>query len=308
MASATVDAPIVGWPPSLPAGSQGGNLAARERTQTRVRWELLANLVRKDLKVKYQNSTLGFVWSLLNPLWLLAVYGVVFGVVLKNGVPKFPVYLMSGLLVWNLFSGGVTGGAGSIVGNAGLVKKVRFPLAVLPLASVGFAFVHFVLQLGVFMVVLVVTLQDVWGLQLLLFVPGLVLGVTFTVAMAFLVAALNVRYRDTEHLLELVMFAWFWVSGTIYAGGLIRNVTHSGWATRLFFSDPMAAVVAIMHRAFWPLDPHATAGSGGAAVLPSAGYAWYFEQFAIGMAVSLVVLYAGRRLFVRWQADFAEAL
>jgi ABC-2 type transport system permease protein len=282
-------------------------LERRRRSQTRVRWELLAQLVRKDLKVKYQNSTLGFVWSLLNPLFLLAVYGFVFGIVLKTGVPRFAVYLMSGLLVWNLFSSGVMGATTSIVGNSGLVKKVRFPLAVLPLASVGFAVVHFVLQLGVFVLVLLVTRQHFWGVHLLLFVPGLLLALTFTIAMAFLVSALNVRYRDTEHLLELLLFAWFWLTAVIYASGLIAHEVGSGAVARLFFSDPMATVVALMHRAFYPLDVH-TVTPSGQSVLPAPGYAWYLEEWGIGMAVSLLLLWGARRLFRHMQADFAEEL
>ena len=112
-----------------------------------------SGLVRKDLKVKYQGSVLGFLWSLANPLLLLVVYTFVFQVVLKTGIPQFGFYLMSGLLIWNAFAGAVGTATGAVVGNAGLVKKVRFPLSVLPLSAVGFALVHFVLQLVVLLVV-----------------------------------------------------------------------------------------------------------------------------------------------------------
>src|SRR3954452_22900514 len=121
------------------------HLEARNRAQTRVRWELLRNLVRKDLKVKYKGSTLGFAWSLMNPLLLLAVYYVVFQLILKGRIPDFAIYLMSGLLIWNAFSGGVSGAASSVVGHDTLVKKMRFPLPALPLSAVGFALVHFAL-------------------------------------------------------------------------------------------------------------------------------------------------------------------
>ena len=105
----------------------------RSRAQGRVRWELLVGLVRKDLKVKYQGSVLGFLWSLANPLLLLVVYTFVFQVVLKSGIPQFGFYLLSGLLVWNMFAGAVGTSTAAVVGNSGLVKKVRFPLSVLPL-------------------------------------------------------------------------------------------------------------------------------------------------------------------------------
>jgi hypothetical protein len=95
----------------------------RSAAQSRLRWELLVNLVRKDLKVKYQSSALGFAWSLATPLLLLSVYYVVFGFILRNGVPSFAVYLMAGLLPWNAFATSVTYGCGSVVANANLVGR-----------------------------------------------------------------------------------------------------------------------------------------------------------------------------------------
>src|SRR5579863_9510690 len=115
---------------------------SRARAQRRVRWELLTGLIGKDLKVKYQGSVLGFMWSLANPLVLLVVYTFVFQVVLKSGIPRFGFYLLSGLLLWNAFSGAVGMATDSVVGNAGLVKKVHFPLGVLPLTAIGFNGVH----------------------------------------------------------------------------------------------------------------------------------------------------------------------
>ena len=117
--------------------------------------ELLRNLVRKELKVKYKNSVLGFAWSMLNPLFLLAVYTVVFNI-LGTAFDYFTIWLLIGILVWNLFSTSVVAGTTSISGNGYLVNKVRFPREVLPLASVGAALVHFFLQSLVLVVVLAV--------------------------------------------------------------------------------------------------------------------------------------------------------
>src|SRR5436309_12526328 len=89
--------------------------------------ELLVGMVRKELKVKYKNSVLGFAWSLLNPLLVLVVYWVAFGVILGNTMPRFPAFLLCGVLVWNFFSGGVLSGTTSVVMNSSLVKKVSFP-------------------------------------------------------------------------------------------------------------------------------------------------------------------------------------
>ena len=197
----------------------------RARAQGRVRWELLAGLIRKDLKVKYQGSVLGFLWSLANPLLVLVVYTFVFQVVLKTGIPQFGFYLLSGLLLWNAFAGAVGTSAGAVVGNAGLVKKVRFPLSVLPLSAVGFALVHFALQLVVLLVALVVSGHtDFAGPQLLLAVPAIGVALLFMVALSFLVAGLNVRYRDTQHVVEVVLLVVALLALIVASTG--RHVLH----------------------------------------------------------------------------------
>lgn len=318
MATSTVEPPAAALPVPGPTPTPESELEARRRTQTRLRAELLVGMVRKDFKLKYQGSVLGFAWSLVNPLFYLAVYGLVFGVILKTGIPDFPVYLMSGLLIWTLFAGGVSGAMTSVVGNAGLVKKVRFPLQVLPLSSVGFALVHYVLQMGVFAVVVVVLAPHTLGWHSFALVPAIVLALTFTVALSFLVAALNVRFRDTGHLLELLLFAWFWAAATIYAAGIVTTsnrmvgdaavaVPRNQLFVRGFFADPMATVVALAHRAF-VADPRATTKGSPTPVLPASGWGWYAEQWTLCMALSLLLLWLARRSFRRRQADFAEEL
>ena len=119
--------------------------------------ELLVYLVRTEIKVKYKNSTLGLVWSMVAPAMTLAIYFFVFQVVLGNRMPHFVIFLFAGLLVWNLFSLGVLTGTGVIVNNAGIVKKVAFPREILALAAVGSAFVFFCFQavvMTIFMIVL----------------------------------------------------------------------------------------------------------------------------------------------------------
>jgi ABC-2 type transport system permease protein len=108
--------------------------------------ELLVSLVRKELKVKYKNSVLGFVWSLLNPALYLVVFYVVFKYFLGAGLPLFAIFLLAGLLPWNLFGVALGAATGSIVQNPSLVTKVWFPREILPLASIGAGLVHFVLQ------------------------------------------------------------------------------------------------------------------------------------------------------------------
>jgi ABC-2 type transport system permease protein len=277
---------------------------ARAAAQSRVRLELLTELVRKDLKVKYKNSALGFIWSLANPLLYLAVFTLVFDKLLKNGIEAFPVLFMSGFLVWNFFNLATLSGTGSVVGNANLVRKVRFPRVVLPLSSVGFAAVHFVLQLGVLLVVLALFYRDAFGPQLVLLVPALAVVLVFATAMALLASALNVRFRDVEHLLEVILLAWFWLTPIVYPVTYVRDeLAGSPWLFRLYMANPMTGVVTAMQRAIY-VHPV----TGGRQILPAGGYGFYLTWLGVGGAIALALLAAGLWTFRRLQADFAEEL
>jgi ABC-2 type transport system permease protein len=283
---------------------------ARAAAQSRVRLELLAELVRKDLKVKYKNSALGFVWSMANPLLYLAVFTLVFTFFLPNGVPRFAVLFMSGFLVWSFFSSATLDATGAVVGNANLVRKVRFPRVVLPLASVGFAGVHFVLQLLVFFAFLVPFYPAAFGAQLWLLLPALAVAVAFTVAMSLLASALNVRYRDVQHLLEIVMLAWFWLTPIVYPVTVVRQrLAEEGllWLFRLYMANPMTAVVVAAQRAIYN-HPVVTVDGAPRQVLPADGYGFYLQWLGVAAVVSVALLLLGRWTFRRLQADFAEEL
>jgi ABC-2 type transport system permease protein len=289
----------------------GSAADARAAAQSRVRWELLAELVRKDLKVKYKNSALGFVWSLANPLLYLAVFSLVFGFFLKNNVPWFAVMFMSGYLLWSFFNSATLDATGAVVGNANLVRKVRFPRVVLPLASVGFAGVHLLLQLLVFFLFLVVAYPDAFGAQLWLLVPALAVVVTFTMAMSLLASSLNVRYRDVQHLLEIALLAWFWLTPIVYPVTFVRDqLAGSGllWMFKFYMANPLTAVVVAAQRAIY-VHPVVTASNGEVVqVLPAGGYGFYLQWLGVAGAVSAVLLVVGLWTFRRLQADFAEEL
>jgi ABC-2 type transport system permease protein len=282
---------------------------ARAAAQTRVRFELLAELVRKDLKVKYKNSALGFVWSLANPLLYLAVFTLVFNVFLRGGVDNFAVLFMAGFLVWSFFNLSTLTATGAVVGNANLVRKVRFPRIVLPLSSVGFAGVHFVLQMLVFLVFLVPVYPQAFGPQLWLVVPALAVALAFTLAMSLLTSALNVRYRDVQHLLEIALLAWFWLTPIVYRVALVQEqFSKVPWLFKVYMANPMAAVVVAMQRAIYRFP--VVVGDDGRLVriLPTDGYAFYLRWLGVAAVVSVVLLGMGLWTFRRLQADFAEEL
>jgi ABC-2 type transport system permease protein len=236
---------------------------------------------------------------------------LVFSVFLKNNVPWFAVLFMSGFLIWSFFNSATLDATGAVVGNANLVRKVRFPRVVLPLASVGFAGVHMALQLLVFFVFLVPFYPDAFGPQLLLLVPALAITVVFTVAMSLLASALNVRYRDVQHLLEIALLAWFWLTPIVYPVTVVRNeLAGSGvlWLFKFYMANPMTAVVVAAQRAVY-VHPVVIGNNGELVqVLPSGGYGFYLQWLAVAAVVSSVLLVVGLWTFRRLQADFAEEL
>src|SRR2546421_2606874 len=178
--------------------------------------ELLVNLVRKELKVKYKDSALGFLWSLARPLFLLMVYWIIFGKFLKAGIPNFAFYLFAGLVAWDLFGSTLGAATVSITGNGGLIKKIYFPREILPLASIGAGLVHFALQLVVLFSVLLAFRFDFFGPNLLLLPLAFVALVMFMTAMSLFLAAANVYLRDIQHLLEVFLLFWFWMTPIVY--------------------------------------------------------------------------------------------
>ena len=270
--------------------------------------ELLGGLVRKELKVKYKNSALGFVWSLLNPAMYLAVFYVVFQLVLQNGIELFAVYLLCGLLVWNLFSTSLTSATSSIVANAPLVNKVWFPREILPLASVGANLVHFLLQGCVLVAALLAfTHGPDWG-YLWLIPPALLVLLVLAAALAVLLAAVNVYARDAQHLLELGLLAWFWMTPIVYPWYLTANqLTERGLPSTLTLLNPITPVVIAFQRAIFG---RVVSGEGADVVrlLPDESALWYLRNLGIGGAGAVVLLLVALKVFGRLEGDFSEEL
>jgi ABC-2 type transport system permease protein len=289
--------------------------------------ELLIFLVRKEIKVKYMNSFLGFLWSMLNPALTLAVFYVLFTFFLPNGVPNFVIYMFSALLVWNLFQSGVLSGTSSVVTNAGIVKKVAFPREILPLASVGSAATFFVFQSFVLLAFMVGFWHRPDWSAIWILVPALLAAITFAAALAVLLGGVNVYMRDTQHLVEVLLLAWFWAIPAIYAfsgrvhNGLEKHTlfgiphTHLIW---LYFLNPVTPVVMSFQRVFYnvtdPVSTVPTTLSSGkkvfehVPVLAHYGIHWYALADLAVFGASAVLLLIAMRVFGRLEGNFAEEM
>ncbi len=273
--------------------------------------ELLLSLVRKELKVKYKDSALGFAWSMLNPAFTLFIYFFVFQIILKNGIPLFAIYLLSGLLVWNFFSNALAGAAGSVTGNGAIIKKVSFSREVLPLASVGAALFNFALQLIV-MAAALVLFGHVPSLTYILLVPvALIVLTIFASALAIFLAAVNVPFRDTQHLLELLLMFWFWATPIVYQFPLVtERLAKKGWPEWLAFLNPITPITLSFQHAFYNMyDPsNLNNVNEKLHVLPHQHVSWYLVHLGIVAVIGLLMFYGAMVVFGRLEGNFAEEL
>jgi ABC-2 type transport system permease protein len=263
--------------------------------------EILANLARKELRVKYKSSALGVAWSMLNPALYLVVFYVVFTFFLPTSVPDFPVYLLSGLLPWTLFTTGLQGATVSVVGGSNLVPKVAFPHEMLPLAAIRAQTVNFFFQVVVLVAFLLIFGYPLVHRGTVLLPLALAVLLVFTTALGFAASALNVRYRDTGHLVDLALLAWFWSTPIVYPSSLVQDNLDGAFS--LYLLNPLANIVLAFQRGIYGGVSREALES-----LPALGLTWYGIRLLVVGAVSLVLLYFSWRLFFRRSGDFAEEL
>lgn len=279
-------------------------VGAKLRELIRAR-ELVSNLIRKELKVRYKNSALGFVWSLANPAMLALVFYLVFEIFLPGGVPGYTVYLLSGLLVWTFFSNALAQGTIGVVNNAELVKKVYFPREALAVAPVGANLVHFSLQFVVLTGLVAALRHPFSGVAVLLIPAALIVLVVLATGLSLGLAAVNVQARDTQHLVELTLLAWFWLTPIVYPSATVAD--RLGEATmfgvpllRMYLLNPISRVVLAFQRGIYGDVPDGA--------LIDAPLSWYVVGLAYAAGIATVVLVAGWWLFQRLDATLAEEL
>lgn len=180
---------------------------------------LIQSLVARELKARYRGSLLGFFWSFVNPLLLLAIYSFVFTTILPNRMPDvqpYALFMLCGILPWTWFSASLTEASGSLIAGGNLIKKVLFPAEVLPIVSILANMVHFFLGLVVAVVFLVVYQKppDLWDLAW--FPVAVSVQLVLTVGLGLMLAALTVHFRDIRDILANLLTFWFFATPIIY--------------------------------------------------------------------------------------------
>ncbi len=256
---------------------------------------LIRNLVVSELKIRYKNSALGFIWSLLNPLGMMIVFTVVFGVLWpNNSIEKYPLFLLCGLLPWNFFAASINSSTNSVVFNGNLIKKVYFPREVLPISAVLAQLVNFLLAFVVLFAVLLIFPSNLspW----LPFLPVVIIIQTiFTLGVALILSTLNVFYRDTVIILEVVLLAWFFLTPIFYSvemlpvsydlSGITLNVRRI-----YYIANPMASIVNMYRDMLYY------------------GYRTDIDFFLRTTATALTVFGFGFWFFTRLSGRFGEEL
>jgi len=180
---------------------------------------LISSLVARELKARYRGSVFGFLWSFINPLLLLLIYSFVFTTVIPNqveGVQPYALFMFCGILPWTWFATSLSDGAGSLLAGGNLIKKVLFPAEVLPIVSVLANMVHFFFGLTILVVFLLVYRHYPSPSDLLWFPVAIVVQLIFATALALLLAALAVHFRDIRDILANVLTLWFFATPIIY--------------------------------------------------------------------------------------------
>ena len=190
--------------------------------------ELYANLFRRDFQAKYRGSALGVLWTVANPVLLMGVYLLVFGVVWKSPFANgghYPLFLLSGLAVWTFFAAALQSSTRSMLDNASLIRKTRFPRQLVPLSVVGAHLVSFAVMLALLLVLNFVVLARVRATEWLA-IPLAALFVGVVGGLALAAASLNVIFRDIEFIVAALLVPWFFLTPILYPLSTLAHHHH----------------------------------------------------------------------------------
>ncbi len=268
--------------------------------------QMIKGLIHRDLRGRYKGSVLGFFWTFLNPLLQLVVYTILFGILLKSGIPDFYLYLFIGLIPWIFMSTCVSGGAGCILEQKSLVTKVRFPREVIPISYATTAFINMLLTFIVIFAVIGVQMTiNSWGVgypvnpngNAFNFLPLLSLPLVFIIeyilglGMTFLCSSITVYFRDMQHILGIITMLWCYCTPIMYSLEIILDGDKYEKYYKVFlYANPMTSIIEAYHNILytgtWP----------------------NFLNLLIGLAYAIFFLVIGFLVFEKGKKRFAEEM
>jgi ABC-type polysaccharide/polyol phosphate export permease len=258
--------------------------------------DLMVNLTLRELRGKYKRSVLGWAWSLINPLATMAIFTVVFSVILKiapptgdpSGMKNFAFFLLCGLLPFNYLSNCMMGGMGTLVVNANLIKKTYFPREILVFANVASWLVAFLIELLVLAVALLVA-----GNFVLPYIPLVIVLVlietVFVTGVALMLSVLNVYFRDVQHFIGILLQLWFYATPIVYPISFVDNVKNATLRD-IYNLNPLVKFVEAFRNCLYDLRAPSAATMGYlvlAAVVTLALGFWVFSRLEPRLAEEL---------------------
>lgn len=260
--------------------------------------QLIQTLISRELKAKYRGTFLGFLWSFLNPLLLLVVYSIVFGIFLKQGPTRveaidikginYSIFLFTGLLPWLWFSSSILESSHVLFAHGNLIKKIKFPIEILPIMTVLTNMIHFILGLPI-LILVVVFVADGFGLTLwVLFLPiAILVQFIFVMGLSFLVSALTVHFRDLKDILANLITLWFFASPVIYPF-MNESIQKNKLLVLILTLNPMTHIIEAYHYTFF------------------FGKLPHWKKIPVTLVVGIILFYLGYLIFDKLRDTFVE--
>jgi lipopolysaccharide transport system permease protein len=260
--------------------------------------QLILTLVSRELKARYRGTVFGFLWSFLNPLLLLGVYTIVFSVILPNSSGKvedatlkgidYAIFLFTGILPWLWFSSSILESSNVLFVHGNLIKKIQFPIEVLPIMVICTNLVHFVLGIPILLLLIIILGNTVHLSWWVFFFPiAIIVQFVFTIGLGFLVSSLTVHFRDLKDILSNLLTLWFFATPIIYAFATESIQKHKAivWVLTL---NPMTHIIEAYHYSFvFGKLPH-------------------WKKLPITFIVGLLCFYLGYLIFDKLRDTFVE--
>ncbi|MBE5832925.1 MAG: ABC transporter permease [Butyrivibrio sp.] len=205
--------------------------------------DMIYELTHRELRGKYKGSVMGFLWTYINPLMQILVYAFVFSQIFRSGIEKFHLYLIVSMFPFNFFTGGVIQGLGSIRYQGDLVKKVYFPRQILPIVSLTVNFVNMLIS---FLIIYSILLVSGWGINLRIqgwLIPVMVIEYFFALGLALLLSAVEVYFRDVEHIVTVLMMVWMYVTPMFYSIEIVPEKF-----LKFFYWNPMLYIISLYQQ------------------------------------------------------------
>jgi len=249
-------------------------------------WELIKHLTLREIRIRYKQSFLGFFWIILNPFFQMLIMSFIFSNIIRIpnlGIP-YPLFLYAGLLPWVFFTGALTNSMSVLIEDRDLIKKIYFPREILVLSTILAKAFDFVLaSIIFFLLMLVFKIQ--FSFYMLLFIPLFMIQFIFTYGISLFLAAINLFYRDTQYLFNLILTLWFYLTPVIYATELFPEKYR--W---IFKFNPMSVFINAYRQVLFGHK------------LPN------LASLSVGIVISLIIFLAAHRFFKKLEGTFADVV